>query len=248
MTEIWLVDVGRSGPALAELERDARRLTPEDRRRANSLKDPRDRRERLATLTALRLLLERFIDPHTARQPFVTGLAGKPALPGGKIQFSLSHVEGYALIGLTRSGTIGVDLEIQRPLRLPTRRREGLIAAAKGLAGKPLAGASPDACFLQAWCRIEAFAKADGGGIGRTLADLGLRSGAPRSPADIEVTARRSARDAGLIVRDVPLAGSLYAAIALEKAARLQPQTLPPDRIGLERLRTAHLPSRRRAG
>jgi 4'-phosphopantetheinyl transferase len=248
MTEIWLLDVARSGPALAELERDAPRLTAEDRRRANCLKDPRDGRERLATLTALRLLLERFTDAHAARQPFVAGPAGKPALPGGKIQFSLSHIEGYALIGLTRSGTIGVDLERERPLRLSTRRRTDLIAAAKGLAGRPLAGASPDACFLQAWCRIEAFAKAHGGGIGRTLADLGLRSGTPRTPADIEATARRSARDAGLIVRDVPLGDGLYAAIALEKAARLRPQTLPPDRIGLERLLTPHLPSRRRAG
>jgi 4'-phosphopantetheinyl transferase len=168
MTEIWLLDVVRSGRALAESERDAPRLTPEDRRRANSLRDPRDRRERLATLTALRLLLERHADPHAARQPFVTGPAGKPALPGGRIQFSLSHVEGYALIGLTRSGSIGVDLERERPLRLSARRREELIAAAKGLAGKPLAGASPDACFLQAWCRIEAFAKAHGGGIGHT--------------------------------------------------------------------------------
>ena len=152
--------LGARGRLLPSWSATLPRLTPEDRRRANSLKDPRDRRERLATLTALRLLLERFMDPHTARQPFVTGPAGKPALPGGKIQFSLSHVEGYALIGLTRSGAIGVDLERERPLRLPARRREELIAAAKGLAGKPLAGASPDACFLQAWCRIEAFAKA----------------------------------------------------------------------------------------
>jgi 4'-phosphopantetheinyl transferase len=248
MTEIWLVDIGRSGPGLAELERDAPRLTPEDRRRANSLKDPRDRRERIATLTALRLLLERFTDPHAARQPFVAGPAGKPALADGNIQFSLSHVEGYALIGLTRSATIGVDLERERPLRLSARRREELIAAAKGLAGKPLPAASPDACFLLAWCRLEAFAKAHGGGIGRTLADLGLRSGAPRAPADIEAAAKRSAHEAGLIVRDLPLGGGLHAAVALEQAARLRPQTLPPDRIGLQRLLTAHLPSRRRAG
>ena len=49
-------------------------------------------------------------------------------------------------------------------------------------------------------------------------------------------------------MRDVPLGGGLYAAIALEKAARLQPQTFPADRIGLERLLTARLPSRRHAG
>ena len=111
-----------------------------------------------------------------------------------------------------------------------------------------LAAASISAAVLQAWCRLEAFAKAHGSGIGRTLADLGLRSGAPRTPADIEAAARCSVRDAGLIVRDLPIAVGLYAAVALEKAARLQPQTLPTDRIGLERLLTAHLPSHRRAG
>ena len=188
-------------------------------------------------------------DPHSRRQPFVTGPAGKPALAGGSVQFSLSHIEGYALIGLTR---------VRRHRRRPgaraaaaALRRAGareLIAAATGLAGKPLAGASPDACFLQAWCRIEAFAKAHGGGIGRTLADLGLRSGAPRTPAEIEVAAGAAAARRRLIVRDVPLGRGLYAAIALEKPPACGRKRFPPDRPGLERLLARRLPSRRRAG
>ncbi len=235
MTEIWLIDLQRSAPALAELERATPRLTPRDRSRARAVKNPADRRQRIAITTALRILLERLAGPRSARQPFVTGPAGKPALADRSLQFSLSHIEGYALIGLTRAGEIGVDLERDRPLRLSERRRAELMAAATGLAGQPLArqahqtlaGPAPDAAFLQAWCRLEAFAKARGLGIGRTLADLGLRNGQPRTPAEIEVACRHAARAAQLTVRDLPLGRGLYAAIAINSAARLRPQVVP---------------------
>jgi 4'-phosphopantetheinyl transferase len=236
MTEVWLVDVERSAPVLAEVERDRPRLTPQDVHRANAISDPHERGQRLAIMTALRILLERLAGPHTARGSFVTGLGGKPELADGGIRFSVSDVEGYALIGLTRSGEIGVDLERDRPLRISARRSDELMAAAKGLAGRPLAGASPTARFLQAWCRLEAFAKARGHGLGRTLTDLGLRSGLPRTAAQIEGAAGSRAREAGLCVHDMALESGLYAAVALEKAVRLRVQRLPTDREGIERL------------
>jgi hypothetical protein len=133
-------------------------------------------------------------------------------------------------------------------LRLSERRRTELIAAATGLAGKPPPGTAPDARFLYAWCRLEAFAKARGLGIGRTLADLGLRSGQPRAPADIEVACRRAARAAGVKVRDLPLGRGLYAAVAAGDAAPLRPQAFPADRAGIERLAARRSPPRRRAG
>jgi phosphopantetheinyl transferase len=247
MTEIWLIDVERSAPALAGLERATPRLTAGDRSRARAVKDPRDRRQRIAVTTALRILLERVAGPQAARLPFAAGPAGKPSLPGRDIQFSLSHIDGYALVGLTRAGEIGVDLERDRPLRMPDRRRAELMAAAEGLAGRPLPDASPDASFLQAWCRLEAFAKARGAGLGRTLADLGLRSGQARTPAQIEVACRKAAREAGLAVYDVAVGSGLYAAIAMQNAARLRPRVLvfPNDRAGIERLPA---PVRRRNG
>jgi 4'-phosphopantetheinyl transferase len=248
MTEIWLIDLERAGPALAELERDAPRLTPRDRSRARAIKSPADSRRRIAATTALRVLLERLAGPRSARLPFVTGPAGKPALADRSVRFSLSHIGGYALIGLTRAGEIGIDLERERPLRISERRRTELIAAATGLAGKPPPGPSPDARFLHAWCRLEAFAKARGLGIGRTLADLGLRSAQQRAPDDIEVACRQAAREAGLTVRDLPLGRDLYAAIAMENAARPRPQAFPTARAGIDRLLARRSPPRRRAG
>jgi 4'-phosphopantetheinyl transferase len=248
MTQIWLIDVQRSAPALAELERDAPRLTPQDRRRTSSIQDPHIRRERLAITTALRILLERMGGPQVAKTPFVTGAGGKPGLADGSVQFSLSHIEGHALIGLTRTGEIGVDLERDRPLRMSDRRRAELIAAAAGLAGKPVAGASPDVRFLHAWCRLEAFAKARGYGLGRTLADLGLRSGRQRTSAEIEAAAREAVRAVGLTVRDIRLEAGLYAAVASGSVARVQPKRFPADRARIERLLAPSSPARRRAG
>ena len=236
MTEIWLVDVERTAPALAELEREVPRLTAQDRRRALAVKDPHERKERLAIYIALRVLLERVAGARAGRQPFIRSAAGKPGLAASSVKFSLSHIEGYALIGLARSGEIGVDLERERPLWISTRRRDELIAVAEGLAGRRLPGRSEDARFLQAWSRLEAFAKAHGQGIGRTLSDLGLRSGRTRSLAELEAAATCCARDAGLTVRDIPLDPGLFAAAALERAGRLQPAWLPADRTGLERL------------
>jgi len=248
MTEIWLIDLERSGSALAELEREAPRLTARDRSRARAIKNPADRRQRLSVTTALRILLERMAGLRTARMPFVTGTAGKPAAADPRIQFSVSHIEGYALIGLTRAGDIGVDLEGDRPLRISERRRAELMAGAKGLAGKPLRGASPDTRFLQAWCRLEAFAKARGLGIGRTLADLGLRSGQARTPAEIEAACRHAVREAGLEVCDLPLRRGLHAAFAIETAVRARALPFPTDRPGINRLLARSPQARTAAG
>jgi 4'-phosphopantetheinyl transferase len=248
MTEIWLIDVDRSAPTLAKVEREVPRLTPQDRRRANAIQDPHNRRQRLAIATALRILLERMAGPHAARAPFLAGAAGKPRLAEDSVQFSLSHIEGYALIGLTRVGEIGVDLERDRPLRISARRRAELMAVAEGLVGKPVAGTSPDARFLQAWCRLEAFAKARGQGLGRTLADLGLRSGRQRTSAEIETAVRQAVRAAGLTVRDIPLEAGLYAAVALGSVARPQARHFPIDRAGIVRLLAPSRPARRHAG
>jgi phosphopantetheinyl transferase len=247
MTEIWLIDMQRSAPVLAELEREAPRLTPQDRRRTSAIQDPHKRHERIAIATALRILLERMAGPQAAKAPFAAGAAGKPRLADGSVQFSLSHIEGYALIGLSRAGKIGVDLERNRPLRMSERRRAELMAAAEGLAGR-LAGTSPDARFLLAWCRLEAFAKACGHGLGRTLADLSLRSGRQRTSAEIEAAARAAVRAAGLTVRDIELEACLYAAVALGSVARVQPKRFPADRADIERLLVPSRPVRRRAG
>ena len=121
------------------------------------------------------------------------------------------------MIGLAAAPPVGVDLERTRPLNVARRRREEICAAAMSVAGAPLPHAEPDRALLQAWVRLEAFAKARGLGLARTLADLGLcGTGYPRPcPAQIEAAALHLARQTGLTVADVGLPRSLQGAAAV---------------------------------
>jgi 4'-phosphopantetheinyl transferase len=140
MTELWLVDLEAAAPALEALERDLPRLSGDDRARALRPNDARERRHRLAAYTGLRIVLERVEGAEVRGQRFVRGPGGKPGLPaGGATVFSLSHTDGLALIGVARGGTIGVDLERTRTLRMSSRRREEIWPWPRGLRPFPSA-------------------------------------------------------------------------------------------------------------
>ena len=223
MIELWLVDLGEVAPALQALERAVPRLAADDRARAFRLADARARRYRLAAYMALRIVLERAAGPRVRGARLLRGPGGKPRLAAGNIAFSLSHAGGLALIGVTTARAIGVDLERTRPIRMSGRRREETVAVGAGLAGAPMGDATSDAAVLQAWCRLEAFAKAHGWGLDAVLGDLGLRElrGRELPPANIEAAARGLARTVGIRVGDVRLPPGLHGAIALGGAARL---------------------------
>ena len=218
--ELWLVDLDACAPALAEIERDTPRLSPEDRERADALTDPREASRRRAAYTALRLAIERLAGPGVRGHPLTRDNSGKPELPGSGVAFSLAHTDDLALIGVTRLATIGVDLEKMRPIRMSPRHIADLCAAGAGLGREPLPVGSTERTFLQAWARIEAFTKARGHTLQRTLADLGLRNrpDRPPSPAETQSAARRLTRTAGLHVMDIKLGPTLHAAV--RRAAR----------------------------
>jgi 4'-phosphopantetheinyl transferase len=238
-TELWLVDLAASGPALAAIERATPRLEAAERARAEALADPRERDERLAAHVALRLLVERVAGPAVRGRPLVRGPAGKPHLAGGGAELSLSHTAGFALIGVSATQAVGVDLEGMRPLGFSPRRRDEIAAAGTGLGGRPLPAGSGDRAVLQAWVRIEAFSKARGTALAQTLAHLGLRGPEHgRAPLPgLEDAARRLAAQAGLAVHDLSLPADLRGAVALPVGACVpQPACLPTDRAGIEAL------------
>ncbi len=213
--ELWLVDLEAAAPALEALEHDVPRLSADDRDRAGRLSDPREKRYRLAAYAALRVVLERVGGPGVRGQRFLRPAGGKPRLRDGPA-FSLSHAGRLALVGVAQAQTIGVDLEETRAVSMSQRRREEILAVGVGLAAQPLHRSGGDVALLQAWCRLEAYAKARGHGVARALSELGLREARGRQIASpsLEVAARRLAREAGLAVGDVKLAPGLHGAVA----------------------------------
>jgi 4'-phosphopantetheinyl transferase len=216
------------------------RLADWDRQHASTIADRSAATEWLASHIALRLLLERAAGTRWRGVPLARRPGARPHLDGAPVAFNLSHVDGLALIALTRSGDIGVDVERARAVRVRPPRR-GLIEVAGAALNtrQPLPEDDSDARFLQAWVRLEAFAKAQGSGIGRLLTQLGIVGGREIAPADLMkgVEAVRAGARANA-VHDLDLGREgLFAAVALPPGQAVpQVRWLPVSVTGLEEL------------
>ena len=239
--EIWCVDLGAAGAALHALEERTPRLSPADRARAADLADPAVRAEWVATHIALRLLLERAAGTQWRGATLTRSARGKPHLDGASLAFSISHAPGMALIGLAPRGSIGVDLERTRRVRVGEARRARIEEAGAALSDEPLPSEG-NARFLQAWVRLEAVAKADGCGIGRLLTQLGIlgvnaESRGGQAPPAGALAAALPAGKAPASVHDLQLGGDVYAAVASIGVAGIgAPAWLPTQTESLEKL------------
>jgi 4'-phosphopantetheinyl transferase len=203
------------------------------------LNDPREGRYRLAAYAALRIVIERVGGAQVRGLRFLRSAGGKPRLRAAGPAFSLSHSGSLALIGVAQAHAIGVDLEEARTLAMSTRRREEIVAVGAGLAARPAGNADSDAAVLQAWCRLEACAKARGQGVARLLTEFGLRDARGRqlALADIEAAAKSLVCPTGLAVRDVKLPPGLYGAVAYAGSdAPPRQRRFPADRRAITRL------------
>ena len=236
--QLWCIDLAAAAPALREVEGRTPRLSEGDRDRASSYSDTRVADEWLAAHIALRLLLERAAGPQWRRAAFVRAGAGKPHLDGASVAFSLSHAPGVALIGLTGEGSIGVDIERSRTVRVDAARRARIEEAAAALDAAVDLPSAGEARFLQAWVRLEALAKAEGCGIGRVLTRLGIlgsrRGGEPaREGASQAIAALCETAE----VRDLAVGEGMFAATAFAgEPATTNVSWLPATMEGLEKL------------
>ena len=239
--ELWCVDLSAATPALYAIERRTPRLCPADRTRAASFSDARVREEWLATYIALRLLIERAAGAQWRGATFNRATRGKPLLDGAPLGFSLSHAPGLALIGMSPRGNIGVDIERTRQVRIGAERRARIEEAGAALSDAPLPSEG-SARFLQAWVRLEAFAKAEGCGIGRLLTRLGILgtdAAARAQPVSAQALALalRAEPQSAATVHDMAIGEDNFAAVALTGGAMPgKPSWLPVSIESLEKL------------
>ena len=229
--ELWFVDLNTSSAALDAVERQTPRLAASELKKISASASVKAAAERRTAYIALRVLIERFWGPDWRTTPYTLTGSGKPTIKGLGGSFSLAHVDRYALIGLARTGTIGVDLEPDRQPTVSDERRLRIENAAIALAQGAALPLPRQMRFLQAWVRLEAVAKADGRGIGRLLTGLGVIGADPASgPGFIESYARDvSAR---FWVQDVQVGEGCLAAIALDgQVPSLQPPLKLPSTV-----------------
>jgi len=219
--ELWCVDLKAGAASLLTLERQTARLPKRDWDFASTIADTRRAGEWLAAHVALRILLERAVGPKWRGTPFVRGAGVKPYLAGAPVTFSLSHVSGWSLVGVGSGEYVGVDLERARCMNIREPRRVMLQRAAAALSEETSLPEREDLRTLQAWVRLEAFAKADGRGIGRLLTQLGIVGST--SAQDVGFCKRLDEVKKGppaCKVHDLDIAAGVFAAAALPLTAR----------------------------
>jgi 4'-phosphopantetheinyl transferase len=238
--ELWCVDLNAAAPALHAAELATPRLCQLDRARGSAFSDPLVRAEWTATHIALRVLIERAAGPGWRGVTLTRAGRGKPHLEGAPLAFSLSHAPGLALIGIASGGSIGVDVERSRTVRIGDARRARIEAAGAALVASSLP-ATGEARFLQAWVRLEAYAKADGCGIARLLTRLGILGSSALAQGDVADSGQRVASmlvdDGHPAVRDLQLGAGVHAAAVFAGVApTIVVSWLPTSAEGIEKL------------
>jgi 4'-phosphopantetheinyl transferase len=173
---VWLCDLDslQDSPLL---ERYRAMLDEQEILRLRRFAFARDRHRFLVSHALLRSVLSHYGGLEPASWRFATGAHGKPAVVaaqrGAAPEFNLSHSGSLAVLAVAaQADSLGVDLEQHRPGRnfLGLARRNFAPAEAAtlpGLAGEELAGE-----FYDLWTLKEAFVKARGDGLSRSLAEF----------------------------------------------------------------------------
>ncbi len=147
-------------------------LSREEKQRVTQLKITAKKYEFAKVRSALRILLGRYLSITPSGVVLASNSHGKPYIKGQNISFNVSHSYGKALIGMTRSAVLGLDIEKIRDkidwLGLSRRyfsKKES----------QELKNAEPESVkklFFTCWTRKEAFVKALGRGIGYGLGNF----------------------------------------------------------------------------
>lgn len=133
-----------------------------ERERAQRFVFARDQHRFRCGRTVLRLLLASYLDSEPQDIQFSYGPDGKPGVAG--LQFNASHSNDFAVIAVTRSAHLGVDIEQAREVDEARETARHYFSPAEQAALERV----PDeqsAAFLRCWTRKEAVVKALGGGL-----------------------------------------------------------------------------------
>jgi len=173
---IWRIHLNR--PA-AECLRLQTLLSADERDRAARFRFHEHLKRYVVARANLRLILGRELNVAPERLRFEYHANGKPYLAGDPVRFNLSHSGTLALVAVTGSREIGVDLERIRHESDLLDVAEHYFAPAERAALRELP--EPDRClgFFRCWTRKEAYLKARGDGLAMDLQSftVGLNPG-----------------------------------------------------------------------
>jgi 4'-phosphopantetheinyl transferase len=205
VTQVWRIDLSVSSDDSSRAGLDDAVLDHEESRRAKAFKFDRDRDRFIRAHVALRRLLSSVTGIEAHKLSLLLDDHGKPTLmPDCGVQFNLSHSEDQALLAVSRTTRIGVDLEKIRPLSDADALAERHFSKRECAHWRTLpVGVARERAFFHCWTRKEAFVKCTGVGLRTDLRRI--ESG---FSGDIVVD--------GVLIRSLPVVDAFAAAIAIE--------------------------------
>lgn len=156
-------------------------LAADEQARANRFHFARDKNRYVVARAVLRLLIGRYLSQPPEQISFTYSEYGKPAIPGQRLQFNVSHSGGLAMMAFCLDAEVGIDVEKKRPLTDGEQIAERFFSASEVAVFKSLSDAQRNEAFFNCWTRKEAYIKAIGEGLSCPLDvfDVTLAPGEP---------------------------------------------------------------------
>ncbi|MCP4537296.1 MAG: 4'-phosphopantetheinyl transferase superfamily protein [Chloroflexi bacterium] len=159
-------------------------LSPDEQARANRFRFNKLREHFVAARGLLRAILSQYLHVSPGQLEFRYNPHGKPSLiPSEKytVNFNLSHSEGLALYAVSYAESIGIDLELVRPISDMEQLVERFFSSQERTMFRALPPNQKLAAFFTCWTRKEAYLKARGEGLTLPLDqfDVSLIPGEP---------------------------------------------------------------------
>jgi 4'-phosphopantetheinyl transferase len=152
-------------------------LSAEERERMARFKFDRDRRRYAVAHAALRSILAGYLRVHPLNLRFSFGPTGKPRLASDDLAFNLSHSHEMALIAVTQTGEIGIDIEWVDPDFAFEDVAQRFFTSREVRALTSLPGHLQRQAFYKCWTSKEAYLKAKGTGLSGELDEVKIVTG-----------------------------------------------------------------------
>jgi 4'-phosphopantetheinyl transferase len=210
--EIWRASLDREPAAVEELHAV---LSVDERERASRFYFDRDRDRYVVGRGVLRTLLGAYVGVPPERVRFDYGPQGKPRLAMTGPRFNVSHSGAVALYAFSKSGEVGVDVELFRPEFAREHIAERFFSPDEVATLRSLPDDAQPYAFLTCWTRKEAYIKARGQGLSLPLDrfDVSLH---PDEPAALLRTAWSTDEPAQWRLTDLSdTASGYFAAVAI---------------------------------
>lgn len=163
-THIYHADISEMGPI--DYSRCWQVLTPVEQARAERFRFDLHRNRYVRAHGQIRYILAAYMDVAPSEIGIQTGDRGKPFIPSHDIYFNMSHSADTAVFAVTRSGEIGIDVEMfDRKVEIDDLSRHYYTASEQGALARLQEATDRRELFFWLWTAKEARMKVTGEGL-----------------------------------------------------------------------------------